>query len=487
MTRSLRPAMATISWLSLVALLLVGAPRGLSQGLPDRVLVGYWHNWGSSPNGLTLASIPAEYDVIIVAFATPTVPLGSTMSFTPDPGIYPNPQAFISDVQALQAQGQEGPDLRRRRQRPGACQHALRRAGLRRHHARRSSPPTASTAWTSISRAAPLMLQGGDVDFANPTTPTIVNFISAVNQLTSALPPTFMLTAAPETALLQGGYIAYAGVWGAYLPVIHALRNQLTFVHTQHYNTGTMYGLNGQLYTPATADFHVAMADMLLTGFVVSGAGTFPPLAAHQVAIGLPASTQAAGSGYTPPSVVHDALDKLILGRPVGGTYPLANPSGYPAFRGLMTWSINWDVNAGGQFSIPHRHYLDHVHLDTDTATLSVTTGGTVNFTLQPGIANANRPYYLIPTASGTSPGTPLSPGVVLPINLDPLWLFAHSPAGAPFFPGISGTLDSWGEATAQLVLPPVPGAPSFPLHFAYALAFPFDFASPAVQVDLVP
>ena len=111
-----------------------------------------------------------------------------------------------------------------------------------------------------------------------------------------------MLTAAPETAFVQGGYGTYGGVWGAYLPVIHALRTRLTYVHVQHYNTGTMYGRDGNIYQPATADFHAAMADMLLAGFPVDiwgGNIYFDPLDEEQVAIGLPASSQAAGSGFT--------------------------------------------------------------------------------------------------------------------------------------------------------------------------------------------
>jgi len=36
----------------------------------------------------------------------------------------------------------------------------------------------------------------------------------------------FVLTTAPETAFVQGGFAAYGGIWGAYLPVIHALRDR---------------------------------------------------------------------------------------------------------------------------------------------------------------------------------------------------------------------------------------------------------------------
>jgi len=89
----------------------------------------------------------------------------------------------------------------------------------------------------------------------------------------------------------------------------------------------------------------VAMAEMLLQGFPVAGNPNmfFPALREDQVAVGLPASPQAAGSGYTPPAEVAKAINYLVLGRSYGGRYTLRKPSGYPNFRGVMTFSINWD------------------------------------------------------------------------------------------------------------------------------------------------
>ncbi len=82
-------------------------------------------------------------------------------------------------------------------------------------------------------------------------------------------------------------------------------------------------------------------------------------MAPEQVAIGLPASTSAAGSGYTTPDIVHTALDYIVLGNSFGGQYQLSNPNGFADFRGLMTWSINWDVDNNLEFSNAHRPYLD--------------------------------------------------------------------------------------------------------------------------------
>lgn len=334
----------------------------LEQPLPDRVLVGYWHNWDSATT-VNLQAVPPEYDVVNIAFATPTVPGGATMQFTPDAGIYATRQAFIADVRKLQAQGKK----------------VLISIGGANDPVQVKSAADAASFASSMQQiitthgfdgldidleGGSLSLDAGDTDFRSPKSPRIVHFIAAVKSLMASLPPGTILTAAPETAFVQGGYSAYAGVRGAYLPVLHALRYQLTYVHVQHYNTGSMFGLDGKIYVSSTPDFHVAMAEMLLHGFKVSGSNAiFPPLRPDQVAIGLPASLSATGSGYTPPGMVQQALDYLCLGKPFGGKYVLARAGGYPGFRGLMTWSINWDLANRREFAGNHGPYLRSVFL----------------------------------------------------------------------------------------------------------------------------
>ncbi len=460
---------------------------GAAQDVPDRILVGYWHNWGFSPNNLTLAQVPVEYDVINVSFAVPSTPLGSTIVFSPDPQLYPNPANFITDIQALQAQGKKvlisigganGP--------------------IHLNNATEISNFVSSMLTIIVTygfdgldidlEGSSLLLAAGDTDFTNPTTPRVVNFISAINQVLSFLPPSFLLTAAPETATMQGGAAAYAGVWGSYLPVIHALRSSLDWVQVQHYNTGSMFGRDGNLYNPATADFHVAMADMLISGFNVPSAGTsFPPLNPNQVVIGLPASTSAAGSGYTAPGIVHTALDHLYLGLSGASSYQLGNVNGYEKFRGVMTWSINWDVNASNSFSQSHRAYLDTINLAADTSSVTYSSGAVVNFGLRAGVGHANRLYYLVPTISGTAPGTWLPGGRIFPINLDFTSNWPFQPLTAPFFAGFLGILDFQGNATATLNVPATAGQPPFTAHYAYILSYPWEFYSPAVQIDFVP
>jgi hypothetical protein len=50
------------------------------------------------------------------------------------------------------------------------------------------------------------------------------------------------------------------------------------------------------------------------------------------------------------------------------------------------------------------------------------------------------------------------------------------------------GTLDGSGESTAQLYAPPLPpGFIGLKLYYSYFLSGPFDFASNAVVVEIVP
>ncbi len=365
--------------------------------LPKRLLVGYWHNFDNGSSIPKLRDVSDKWDVINVSFAIPTVLGGSTMTFTPDPAIYGSTQEFKNDVALLQSRGKK----------------VLISMGGATGAVDISSPADAqafSSSMISIINeygfngmdidfeGSSVSLAGGDTDFKNPTSPKIVNLINACRTILSQFGSDFILSMAPETLFVQGGFSSYGGPAGAYLPIIYALRNDMDYIHVQHYNTGCMLGLDGLCYSQGTADFQVAMADMLLQGFAVAGGQQFPALRQDQVAIGLPASPSAAGGGYTAAAEVHKALDYIIKGQSFGGSYTLRNPSGYANFRGLMTWSINWDIVAGFGFSNPHRAYLDGldsaarlVQSNESAITLSPNpvNGDVVNFTVATDLQNA--------------------------------------------------------------------------------------------------
>jgi len=106
------------------------------------------------------------------------------------------------------------------------------------------------------------------------------------------------------------------------------------------------------------ADFHIAMTDMLLAGFPVAGttANVFPALREDQVAFGAPSSVSA-GNGHVAPPGVQQAVNCLVKGIDCGGHAMCSGTN--PGFRGLMTWSINWDRFYGDEFRTAHGPFLE--------------------------------------------------------------------------------------------------------------------------------
>ncbi|GAA2716219.1 cellulose binding domain-containing protein [Micromonospora olivasterospora] len=124
------------------------------------------------------------------------------------------------------------------------------------------------------------------------------------------------------------------------------IRDILTVVNTQFYNSGAMLGCdNNAAYSQGTVNFIVALACIQLE----SG------LRPDQVGLGLPAGPGAAGGGVVAPSVVNAALDCLAKGTNCGSFRP---PRTYPSLRGAMTWSVNWDVSNGNSFARTVRPHL---------------------------------------------------------------------------------------------------------------------------------
>ncbi|MET9927056.1 MULTISPECIES: glycoside hydrolase family 18 protein [unclassified Streptomyces] len=338
-----------------------GGGGGGDTKLPARALVGYLHSSFANGSGYTrMADVPASWDVINLAFGEPTSVTSGDIRFSLCPvAECPNVESeaeFKAAIKAKQAAGKK----------------VLISIGGQNGQVQLASTAARDAFVTSVSKIIDtygldgldidfeghsLSLNTGDTDFRSPTSPVIVNLISAVKTLKAKYGSGFVLTMAPETFFVQLGYQFYgSGPWGgqdpragAYLPVIHALRDDLTLLHVQDYNSGPIMGLDNQYHSMGGADFHIAMTDMLLAGFPVAGntSRVFPGLRPDQVAIGLPASTQA-GNGHTSPAEVNKALNCLIK-KTDCGSYQTHGT--WTDLRGLMTWSINWDRFNNWEFS----------------------------------------------------------------------------------------------------------------------------------------
>ena len=310
--------------------------------MPNPALVGYWQNWndGSAPY-IPLDSIDSRYNVIEVSFASPATGTTYNMTFVPDGATQSELQTGISH---LQSQG------RKVLISIGGANGVVTLANV-------AQRDTFITTMTNIINTynfdgIDLDLEGSSVSvsggtISNPTDQSIINMIAAVKQIMSNYRTHFnkkmLLTMAPETAYVQGGMSAYGSIWGAYLPIINGLRDSLDILQVQLYNSGTMYGVDGGIYTVGTADFIVAMTEAVIHGFTATTGGAFVGLPASKVAVGLPACVSAAGSGFTDTATVKHAIDYLRGTGTKPGTYTLAVAGGYPDLRGMMTWSINWD------------------------------------------------------------------------------------------------------------------------------------------------
>jgi chitinase len=180
---------------------------------------------------------------------------------------------------------------------------------------------------------------GIDIDLENGVNATYMG--QALHSLASMVGSGFVLTMAPQTIDMQSTGMAY-------FQLALNVKDILTIVNTQYYNSGTMNGCDGNVYAEGTENFLVALACIQLQG------GLNP----SQVGLGLPASSSAAGSGFTDPNVVNAALDCLASGTNCGSFKP---PTTWPGIGGAMTWSTNWDASNGNQFANtvgPHVHAM---------------------------------------------------------------------------------------------------------------------------------
>jgi chitinase len=302
-----------------------GGGGGGSGGLPAHVLMGYWQDFTNGATPLTLADVPTSYNLVAVAFGAATgtpgqVSFSLDSTLASDLGGYTQ-QQFINDIATLKARGQKvilsvgGAD--------GAI-----------------SVDNAASASAFASSVLSLIQQYGfngvDVDLENGVDATYM--ASALEQLESDVGSSLIITLAPQTVDTQS-------TGDDYFQLALDIKSILTMINTQYYNSGTMNGCDGNVYAEGTENFITALACTELEG----------GLSPAQVGVGLPASTSAAGSGYTEPSVVDDALDCLASGANCGSFVP---PQTWPGIRGVMTWSINWDAADGYGFANTVSPYL---------------------------------------------------------------------------------------------------------------------------------
>jgi chitinase len=308
-------------------------------------LIGYWAGYGGPGSTIPLRELSPQWDIVLVAFSIPDkdAPEG-TMKF-PTPGGLDTAQ-FKADIAHLKSQGRK----------------VMISLGGGGQHFTLADPKRVPNFVASVKKivseygfdgididfeSPSLSIAPGDTDFRKPTTPSIVNLISAIRQLHDHFGKDFMVSLVPEGTQIPSGYPSYGGQFGSYLAIAHGLRDILSFMDVQDYNTPPLQGLDGEIYQPGTVDYHAAMTELVLQGFHIGGDPKqfFPPLPADKVAVGFL-------TGDTNPTIVSQAMDYLITGKtPAGTTYKLRKASGYPEMMGAMFWTIDADRRANYNYS----------------------------------------------------------------------------------------------------------------------------------------
>jgi chitinase len=315
------------------------------KGANGHQLIGYWASFLRANQRFSLQDVSPQWDVIIVAFSNSVKngPEGA-MGFKVPDGM--TAEQFKSDVAYLKSKGKK-------------VMISLGGGGAHFALAHAAGVPNFVSSVTGMVdefgfdgididfESPALDLQPGDTDFRRPTTESTKNLITALRQLKAHFGENFMISLVPEGTQIPSGYVTYGGQFGSYLPLTYALRDVLSFVDVQDYNTPPLQGLDGEIYQPGTVDYHVAMTELMLRGFPVGHDPKmmFPGLPPEKVAIGFLTED-------TNPDVVNAALDYLITGRaPAGTAYRLRQPGGYPAMRGAMFWTMDADRGANYVFS----------------------------------------------------------------------------------------------------------------------------------------
>ena len=317
-----------------------------SSGVPNgHQLIGYWAGYGGPGSTMPMREISPQWDVILVAFATPdrNAPEG-TMQFRTPGGL--DAAQFKADIAWLKSQ-----DKKVMISLGGGGQH-FTLADAKRVPNFVSSVAAIVSAYgfdgIDIDFESPsLSIDPGDADFQHPTTPSIVNLIAALRQLHHRFGPGFLISLAPEGTQIPAGYPSYGGQFGSYLPILYAIRDILAFVDVQDYNTPPLEGLDGEIYQAGPADYHAAMTELLLRGFPVGGdrRRVFAPMPAGKIAVGFL-------TGDAVPSIVSQSMEWLITGKPPNGArYRMLRPGGYPGLIGAMFWTIDADRRGNYNFS----------------------------------------------------------------------------------------------------------------------------------------
>jgi chitinase len=282
--------------------------------LPERVLVGFWFGWAPQ---LSMYDIPPEYNVVCVAF------------FEPDDGGMPRfvptipAQELKSGIAYLRSRGTVVL-LSLGGAHQGVAIKTADRAVFRQE--------VINAIETYNFMGIDIDLEGRSITAANNQT-VVPSVLRELKEEYQSQGKPFFITMAPEFGKLRGPNATYQ-------PFFSGLGNSYDLVMPQYYNQG-LDGIWSNTYNRYISQNNDELKGEFLyelTSAIINGQSNYIQIPAKKLAIGLPASPEAALNGYVSnPSAVAWALGRL--------------EEDGNAIRGLMTWSINQDAANGYKFS----------------------------------------------------------------------------------------------------------------------------------------
>ncbi len=201
---------------------------GGGTGVPKHAATGYWQNFDNGATVQRISDVPAQYDIIAVAFADATSTAGA-VSFTLDSaglGGYTTDQ-FKADIRAEQAAGKK----------------VVVSVGGQNGTVSVSDPASAANFADSVhSLMRTYGFDGVDIDLENGLNATYMT--QALRSLSAKAGPSLVITMAPQTIDMQS-------TSNAYFQTALNIKDILTVVNMQYYNSGSMLGCDGKVYNQA--------------------------------------------------------------------------------------------------------------------------------------------------------------------------------------------------------------------------------------------
>ncbi len=315
--------------LNTIALALLGAGFSVQSHANDMtnpdggIVVGYWHNWcdgrgyqaGNAPC-MTLKETNPMYNVVDVSFMKVyDTTEGRIPTFRLDPTVGLSEAEFIEQIKELNTQGR-------------SVLIALGGADAHIELKRGDETPFAE----EIIRLVEVYgFDGLDIDLEQAAVTAADNqwvipeALKIVKDHYRAQGKNFLITMAPEFPYLKSG--------DKYVPYLERLEGYYDWINPQFYNQGGdgIWVEEENAWITQNSDAMKEKFIFYISDSLLNGTRGFHKIPHDKLVFGIPTNNDAAATGFVKePQDLYNAFDAL-------------KQQGQP-LRGVMTWSINWDI-----------------------------------------------------------------------------------------------------------------------------------------------